>query len=94
MTPWEALRLDDACWKILKGLSQTPKTPQMLSRIYGIPVAETWKRVRFLEGLGLVTVLLTFFSNSGRVLYFYQTAGDNLNVVMEEVPTLYFQAAQ
>lgn len=68
-------------------------TPQMLSRVHGISIADCWNRVRFLEGLGLITVVLTFISSEGRVLYFYQTAGDNLAIVLEDRPTVYFQPA-
>ncbi len=89
----EPLHLDDECWKILKSLSYTPKTPQMVSRILGMPVADTWKRVHFLEGLGLVQVVLTFIARNGRVLYFYETGRENLAVVSEGASVgVYFRA--
>jgi hypothetical protein len=65
----------------------------MISRIHGIPISDCWKRIHFLEGLGLVHVVLTFLSRDARVLYFYQTAGDNLSIALEEVPRAYFAPA-
>lgn len=84
----EPLSLDDTSWKILKGLTYTSKTPQMLSRIYGIPIAECWKRIHHLEGLGVVRVVLTFVTTEGHVLSFYEVAG---TVVVEEDAQVYFQ---
>jgi hypothetical protein len=89
----EPLHLDDACWVILRSLTDAPKTPQMISRIHGIPIVDGWKRVRFLEGLGLVHVVLTFLTREGQVLYFYQRSNEALTVVFEDRPRLYFQPA-
>jgi len=88
----EPLQLDDRCWRILKALSNTPKTPQMLSRIYGMPIADTWNRIHLLEGLGLVEVVLTFLSRDGRVLFFYQTGGP-VSVAVDGTPSAYFEPA-
>ncbi len=87
----ESLQLDDDSWKILKGLSYSPKTPQMLSRIYGIPVAECWKRIHFLEGLGLIHVVLVFVSREGRIVQFYETGKETLQVVVNETAGVYFE---
>lgn len=70
----EELQLDDECWKILKALSSSPKTPQMIAQIYGVPISDTWKRIHFLEGLGIINVVLAFITRDGRVLYFYEVA--------------------
>jgi len=90
----EPLQLDDRCWMILKGLSNSPKTPQMLATIFGIPIAECWQRIRFLEGLGLIEVILTFISREGRVVYFYQTNTESLSVaIVEDTAAVYFEPA-
>lgn len=88
----EPIQLDDECWKILKGLSYSPKTPQMLARIYGMPVADAWNRVHFLEGLGLVHVVLTFINRDGRVSYFYEKERE-LAIRVGETASAYFQPA-
>ena len=62
----------------------------MLARIYGMPIADTWSRIHLLEGLGLVTVVLTFLSRDGHVLYFYQTGG-SVSVVVNEAAAVYFE---
>ena len=90
----ESLHLDDTCWRILKALSYAPKTPQMLARIHGMPIADAWKRVHFLEGLGLVHIVLTFITREGRILYFYEAGRDALTVVSEDASvSVYFQPA-
>lgn len=90
----ERLHLDDECWTILKALSYAPKTPQMIARIHGVPVADAWKRIHFLEGLGLVHVVLTFIARDGRILYFYETGRENLAVVSEGASVgVYFDPA-
>ena len=89
----ESLQLDDGSWKILKGLSYSPKTPQMLARIYGMPIAECWNRVHFLEGLGLIRVVLIFVSREGRVLQFYETGDQRIEVVVGEGASVLFNPA-
>ncbi|MEK6851288.1 MAG: hypothetical protein AABY30_01980 [Candidatus Thermoplasmatota archaeon] len=90
----ESLQLDDRSWMILKGLTHTPKTPQMLAHIYGIPIVECWQRIRFLEGLGLVEVILVYVSRLGRVVYFYQTNKEAVSVVVEgDKATVFFEPA-
>ena len=74
----------------MKGLSTSPKTPQMLARIYGMPISDAWKRIHFLEGLGLIRVVLAFIARDARVLYFYQT-GEPVTVIAEDAPSVYFQ---
>lgn len=79
---------------ILQGLTHTPKTPQMLAHIYGIPIAECWQRIRFLEGLGLIQIVLAYVSRVGRVVYFYQTSKEAISVVVEDgAATVYFEPA-
>ena len=86
----ESLQLEDESWKILKGLSYSPKTAQMLARIYGIPIADCWKHIHFLEGLGLIRVVLIFVSREGRVLQFYETGDQRIEVVVGESAGVYF----
>ncbi len=89
----EPIHLDDMCWRILKTLSHTPKTPQMVSRIHGIPIAECWNRIRFLEGLDIIQVVLTFVTSEGKVLSFYQTMPEKLSIIYEDRPAVYFTPA-
>jgi len=89
----ESLQLDDGSWKILKGLSYSPKTPQMLSRIYGMPIAECWKRIHFLEGLGLIHVVLMFVSRAGRIVQFYETGKETLQIRVNETAGVFFEPA-
>ena len=89
----ESLQLDDGSWKILKGLSYSPKTPQMLSRIYGMPIAECWKRIHFLEGLGLIHVVLMFVSRAGRIVQFYETGKETLQIRVNETADVFFEPA-
>jgi len=93
MPSLESIQLDDGCWKILKGLSYSPKTPQMLSRIYSMPIAECWKRIHFMEGLGLIRAILMFVSRDGRVLQFYETGDERLHVVVGDTPEGFFETA-
>ena len=89
----ESLQLDDGSWKILKGLSYSPKTPQMLARIYGMPIAECWKRIHFLEGLGLIHVVLMFVSRAGRIVQFYETGKETLQIRVNETADVFFEPA-
>ncbi len=82
----EPLHLDDACWVLLKSLADAPKTPQMLARIHNLPTAACWKRVRFLEGLGLIHVALTFLTREGEILYFYQRSNEAIAIDTGEEP--------
>ncbi len=86
----ESLQLDDACWKILKGVSYSPKTPQMLARIYGMPIAECWKRMHFLEGLGLIHVVLIYVSRDGRIVQFYEPGEHKIEVIVGDTAGVYF----
>ncbi|TLZ50881.1 MAG: hypothetical protein E6K18_06325 [Methanobacteriota archaeon] len=89
----EYIQLDDGCWRILKGVSYSPKTPPMLARIYGMPIADCWNRVRFLEGLGLIRVVLTYVSREGRLLTFYETSEERIEIVVGETAGVYFEPA-
>lgn len=86
----EPVHLDEECWKIVRALSEAPKTPQMLARMYGMPIADTWMRIRFLEGLGVIYVVLSFSSRDGRILHFYQ-CGEPPSVVLDKAPVAYFE---
>ena len=65
----------------------------MVSRIYGIPSKDCWKRVHFLEGVGLVRVVLKSLTREGQVLQFYQKASNPIAVEVEDRPTAYVQPA-
>ncbi len=63
---------DDFTKKILMGLSHSPKCPSELSRIYDIPIAICYERIRFLETRGTIEQVLTLFTRKGKALRFYQ----------------------
>jgi len=65
----------------------------MLARIYGMPIADCWNRVRFLEGLGLIRVVLTYVSREGRLLTFYETSEERIEIVVGETAGVYFEPA-
>jgi len=65
------VRLDPASKRILVALLASPKTPGEVSRIYGIPVATVWEKIRRLQELGLVHMVLTFAGEMRR--YFEAT---------------------
>jgi len=66
--------IDEYDRKILIGTSTSPKTPIELSRIYGIPVAICYERVRQLEAKGYLHLVLTIVTSKGKTLRFYQNA--------------------
>ena len=66
------VRLDPASKRILVALLASPKTPVEVSRIYGIPVATVWEKIRRLQELGLVHLLLTFVDSSGEMRRYFE----------------------
>ncbi len=66
------VQLDLATKRILFALLASPKTPSEVSRIYGIPVATVWQKVRRLEDLGLVHEVLTFVDASGELRRYFE----------------------
>jgi DNA-binding Lrp family transcriptional regulator len=67
------VRLDPASKHILVALLASPKTPAEVSRIYGIPVATVWERIRRLQELGLVRQILTFVDSAGEMRRYFET---------------------
>jgi DNA-binding Lrp family transcriptional regulator len=66
------VRLDPASKRILVALLASPKTPGEVSRIYGIPVATVWERLRRLQELGLVHMVLTFVDSAGQMRQYFE----------------------
>lgn len=65
-------RLDPATKRILVALLASPKTPTEVARIYGIPVATVWARIRRLEELHLVHEVLAFIDSSGALRRYFE----------------------
>jgi hypothetical protein len=63
---------DEYVRKILTGTSSGPKTPQELARIYDIPIAACFERIRILELKGYLRHVLTLFTREGKALRFYE----------------------
>ena len=68
------VRLDPASKRILIAFLASPKTPIEVSRIYGIPVATVRERIRRLQELGLVHMVLTFVDSTGQMRQYYEAA--------------------
>ena len=66
------VRLDPASKRILVALLASPKTPGEVSRIYGIPVATVWEKLRRLQELGLVHMVLTFVDSAGDMRRYFE----------------------
>jgi len=66
------VRLDPASKRILVALLASPKTPGQVSRIYGIPVATVWEKIRRLQELGLVHMVLTFVDSAGEMRRYFE----------------------
>jgi DNA-binding Lrp family transcriptional regulator len=66
------VRLDAASKRILVALLASPKTPGEVSRIYGIPVATVWDRIRRLQELGFVHQILTFVDSAGEMRRYFE----------------------
>jgi len=64
--------LDPTTKQILVACLASPKTPSELSRIYGIPVATVWQKLRRLQELGLVREVLTFVDSSGEIRRYFE----------------------
>lgn len=66
------VQLDPASKRILFAMLASPKTPQEVSRIYGIPVSVVWQKVVRLEDLGLLREVLTFVDSSGALRRYFE----------------------
>lgn len=66
--------LEPASKRVLLALLASPKTPQEVSRIYGIPVALVWNKVRKLEELGLVREVLCFIDSAGLLRRYFEAS--------------------
>jgi DNA-binding Lrp family transcriptional regulator len=66
------VRLDPATKQILVAFLASPKTPGEVSRIYGIPVATVWQRMRRLLDLGLVREVLVFVDSAGELRRYFE----------------------
>ncbi len=66
------VRLDPDSKRILIGLLGSPKTAGEVSRIYGIPIAVVWEKLRRLQELGLVRLVLTFVDSSGVMRRYFE----------------------
>jgi len=66
------VRLDPDSKRILIGLLGSPKTAGEASRIFGIPIAVVWEKLRRLQELGLVHLVLTFVDSSGEMRRYFE----------------------
>lgn len=66
------VQLDPAAKRILLAMLASPKTPQEISRIYGIPITVVWQKLHWLQELGVVRETLTFVDSSGGLRQYYE----------------------
>ncbi|HEY7589141.1 MAG TPA: hypothetical protein VIB49_10415 [Thermoplasmata archaeon] len=66
------VQLDPASKRILFAMLASPKTPQEVSHIYGIPVVLVWQKVNRLQDLGLVREVLCFVDSAGRLRRYFE----------------------
>lgn len=66
------VQLDPAAKRILLAMLASPKTPQEVSRIYGIPIATVWNKIQWLQELGIVRETLTFVDSSGELRRYFE----------------------
>jgi len=71
LTPMK-VQLDSASKRILLAMLASPKTPQEVGRIYGIPVATVWQKVIRLQDLGLLREVLAFVDASGSLRRYFE----------------------
>jgi len=64
--------LDRTSTRILAAVAREPLTPGQIARQHNIPVVECWHRVRRLEDLGLLRLVLVHVTSDGRTLRFFQ----------------------
>lgn len=74
---------DNHTKKILIGLSISPKCPSELSRIYDIPIAICYERIRKLESRGIIEHTLTLFNRKGKALRFYRLSTKNRKILVQ-----------
>ncbi len=66
------VQLDSASKGILLAMLASPKTPQEVSRIYGIPVATVWQKVIRLQDLGLLREVLSYVDANGTLRRYFE----------------------
>ena len=66
------VRLDPVSKRILLGLLGSPKTAGEVSRIFSIPIAVVWEKLRRLQELGLVHLVLTFVDSTGEMRRYFE----------------------
>lgn len=81
--------LDLASKRILLAMLASPKTPDEVSRIYGIPVSLVWQRVARLQDLGLLREVLSFVDSRGVLRRYFEAripvdeSQDDQEVILE-----------
>lgn len=67
-------QLDAINSAILRATAQGPRTPGQIARAHNVPVVECWHRVRRLEEMGLVRLVMVDVTPDGRTLRFFQAS--------------------
>ena len=67
-----ARKLDRESTMILSAVAKTPMTPGQVARTYRIPIVDCWRRVRELQEMGLLRLVMVNATPDGRTLRFFQ----------------------
>lgn len=66
------VQLDPASKRILVAMLASPKTPNEVGRIYGIPVAVVWQKVNRLQELGLIREVFSYVDAAGSLRRYFE----------------------
>ena len=75
--------MDKYIEKILIATSLKPMTATGVSKVFGIPVAICHRKMKLLEGLGLVTCAQRVVTEEKGTVKFYKAHEDKVNVVKD-----------
>jgi len=56
---------------ILTAVAKTPMTPGQVARTYRIPIVDCWRRVRQLQEMGLLRLVMINATPDGRTLRYF-----------------------
>src|SRR5205807_3082289 len=76
--------MDEYSARILMGTFERPVSALELSRRFGIPIAACYRRIKELEGLGLVYVEAALPSRNGKGLQLYRSRLRSVRIAFED----------
>jgi DNA-binding Lrp family transcriptional regulator len=76
--------MDEYAVRILMGTIDRPASALQLSRQFGIPIAACYRRIKELEGLGLVVCEAALPSRNGRGLQLFRSRVKSVRISLED----------